>query len=123
MHKVRLSKNNYQLVADNAWKTKVLMEHYNESPEDKKRELMFMVESYLNTDNKMGPTPTEEKQRKENMMQLLNNHPSLLDQFFQPLQLTATKVGKFNKISDYKKISKGYNKYGISMKEVSKNKI
>lgn len=45
MHKVRLTGNNYQLVAENGGQTaQVLMSNYNEALEDEKRELSQLVE-------------------------------------------------------------------------------
>jgi integrase len=46
MHKVRLSKNNYQLVAENSGQSpEVLMSNYNEVLESEKRTLSMMVET------------------------------------------------------------------------------
>ena len=46
MHKIRLSKNNYQLVAENAGQSpEVLMSNYNEALEDEKRTLSLLVET------------------------------------------------------------------------------
>lgn len=44
MHKIRLTKNNYQLVAANAGQSpEVLMHHYNEALEAEKQQLASMV--------------------------------------------------------------------------------
>ena len=46
MHKVRLSQNNYQLVAENAGQSpEVLMNHYNEALDYEKRALSRLVEN------------------------------------------------------------------------------
>lgn len=46
MHKIRLSKNNYQLVAESAGQSpEVLMSNYNEALEDEKRTLSLLVET------------------------------------------------------------------------------
>jgi hypothetical protein len=46
MHKVRLSQNNYQLVAENSGQSpEVLMSNYNEVLESEKRALAMMVET------------------------------------------------------------------------------
>lgn len=46
MHKIRLTKNNYQLVAANAGQSlEILMHHYNEALEAEKQQLASMVES------------------------------------------------------------------------------
>lgn len=46
MHKVRLSQNNYQLVAENAGQSpEVLMNHYNEALDYEKRALSLLVEN------------------------------------------------------------------------------
>lgn len=46
MHKVRLSKNNYQLVAENSGQSpEVLMNNYNEALESEKRNLSLLVET------------------------------------------------------------------------------
>ena len=46
MHKVRLTKNNYQLVAENGGQSpEVLMSNYNEALDSEKRDLAHLVEA------------------------------------------------------------------------------
>jgi len=53
MHKVRLSQNNYQLVAENSGQSpEVLMSNYNEAWESEKRTLSLLVETIIVWDAK-----------------------------------------------------------------------
>jgi hypothetical protein len=48
MHKVRLTQNNYQLVAENSGQSpEVLMSNYNETLDSEKRRLSLLVENSL----------------------------------------------------------------------------
>ena len=57
MHKVRLSQNNYQLVAESSGQSpEVLMAHYNEALDSEKRDLSKMVEQSFYPRAEIGQT-------------------------------------------------------------------
>lgn len=89
MHKVRLSKNNYQLVAETAGQSpEVLMSNYNEALEDEKKTLSMLVETsfYSNeTTSKANVDVTA-------ILQTLQSSPELSQQLLQLLQSHALPV-------------------------------
>lgn len=91
MHKVRLSKNNYQLVAENSGQSpEVLMSNYNEALESEKRTLSLMVETsfYPQTSTAGVKTPTAGLEM-DAVLQAIQNNPELSKQILQTLLLGA----------------------------------
>lgn len=87
MHKVRLSQNNYQLVAESAGQSpEVLMSNYNEALDSEKRALSHMVE-----DNFYSEEEREQFKPKgmDTIMEMLRDHPELAQQLMQNLLLGA----------------------------------
>ena len=59
MHKVRITKNNYQLVAESAGQSpEVLMSNYNEALDSEKRNLSQLVEADLYSGQATAAAPT-----------------------------------------------------------------
>jgi len=88
MHKVRLPKNNYQLVAENSGQSpEVLMSNYNETLESEKRALSQLVESsfYLQA----APPPDQDA---EKILQAIRGNPALSKQILQVLLSNAASV-------------------------------
>lgn len=86
MHKVRLSKNNYQLVAESSGQSpEVLMSNYNEALDSEKRTLSLLVEtSFYPTstpDEKKAPEPLQASA----LMEQLQQNPELSRQLLQML--------------------------------------
>jgi integrase len=88
MHKIRLSKNNFQLVAENGGHSpEVLMRNYNEVLESEKKTLAAMVEANFyqgngangNTDYAHGDSGLED------VMQKIQENPALAGQIMQLL--------------------------------------
>ena len=83
MHKVRLTQNNYQLVADNAGQSpEVLMHNYNEVLDSEKRALAKMVEASF------YPGQQNERLADDDLsvvLQKLQQNPELLQQLLQGL--------------------------------------
>lgn len=83
MHKVRLTQNNYQLVADNAGQSpEVLMSNYNEVLDSEKRALAKMVEASF--------YPGQQNERLADddpsiVLQKLQQNPELVQQLLQSL--------------------------------------
>jgi len=84
MHKVRLTKNNYQLVAENSGQSpEVLMSNYNEALVSEKRTLSLLVETSL--------YPHEAAQEAQNandltyILQTIQDNPDLSKQIMQVL--------------------------------------
>ena len=92
MHKVRITENNYQLVADNAGQSpKVLMEHYNETRDNEKKELAFCIERDFYPAQKPVDKPTE--RNTDMIVELIQKNPDLINKLSQLLPLLTTKVG------------------------------
>lgn len=90
MHKVRLSMNNYQLVAESSGQSpEVLMNHYNESLDSEKRTLSHMVESDFYSDHKQEEICSE-KEALERLFERIRKNPVLSQQLMQNLLLSAT---------------------------------
>lgn len=86
MHKVRLSNNNYQLVAEAGGQSpEVLMSNYNEALEEEKKNLSMLVET-----NFYGNASGNEKPDSEPditaIMKTLQNSPEVVQQLLQLLQ-------------------------------------
>ena len=93
MHKVRLTKNNYQLVAENGGQSpKVLMDHYNEVLEDEKRNLADLAERNFYQSNGSN-NETIEGQDAYMIVKALQKNPNLMTQLAQLLTFPAAKVG------------------------------
>ena len=91
MHKVRLTKNNYQLVAENSGQSpEVLMSNYNEVLDSEKRTLSLLVETSF------YPTDVAEKAQSaidmENVLQTIQSNPELSRQVLQVLLAGAATV-------------------------------
>lgn len=91
MHKVRLSKNNYQLVAENSGQSpEVLMSNYNEALESEKRTLSLLVETsfYPNT-TPVSDVPSATEAQVDALLQKLQQDPALSQQLLQKLLSNA----------------------------------
>ena len=83
MHKVRLSQNNYQLVADNAGQSpEVLMHNYNEALDYEKRALAKMVEASFYPGQLNESVADSERVAA---LQKLQQNPELVQQLLQSL--------------------------------------
>jgi len=92
MHKVRLSQNNYQLVAESSGQSpEVLMSNYNEALETEKRTLSLLVETsfYPGASNN---TPVSLAEKKDNTMAELLTDPNVSKLILQLLQNSAVKA-------------------------------
>ena len=91
MHKVRLSQNNYQLVAESSGQSpEVLMSNYNEAYEHEKRTLSMLVETSF-----YSATNDESENNKQDTMallQALQKNPELSKQILQLLQVGAVNL-------------------------------
>jgi len=89
MHKVRLSQNNYQLVAENSGQSpEVLMSNYNEALESEKRTLSLLVEtSFYPSAGKTESPPQRIEETK--ILEVLQSNPVLASQILQLLQVSA----------------------------------
>jgi len=84
MHKVRLTQNNYQLVAENSGQSaEVLMSNYNEVLDAEKRALSVLVENsfYPQETIRDSKAPGE----AETILQILDGNPALSRQILQSL--------------------------------------
>jgi len=82
MHKVRLSQNNYQLVAENSGQSpEVLMSNYNEALDSEKRTLSLLVETNFYPQEKVSQPPNE----SDSILQALKNNPEMSKQILQVL--------------------------------------
>ena len=89
MHKIRLTKNNYQLVATNAGQSpEVLMHHYNETLEAEKQQLASMVESsfYPSLEKKSETAATIDPAE---ILKLIQDNPDLAAKLMQLLKVSA----------------------------------
>jgi len=86
MHKVRLSKNNYQLVAENSGQSpEVLMSNYNKALESEKRTLSLLVESnFYPQEVTSNPTPQADE-NVDLVLQAIQSNPELSKQILQVL--------------------------------------
>lgn len=89
MHKVRLSQNNYQLVAESGGQSpEVLMSNYNEALDSEKRALSRMVESSFYPEYERREKPPEEDPAAS-MLEKIKENPDLGRQLLQSLLLGA----------------------------------
>ena len=91
MHKVRLSQNNYQLVAENSGQSpEVLMSNYNEALESEKRTLSLMVETSFYEQEAEKPKPLAETPgNMDAILASIRQNPALYQQILQTLLLGA----------------------------------
>ena len=88
MHKVRLSKNDYQLVAESAGQSpEVLMSNYNEALDSEKRALSRMVEGSFYP--KQGTETESEHSELSDLLAKVQGNPELQRQLLQKLLLDA----------------------------------
>ncbi len=88
MHKVRLSKNDYQLVAESAGQSpEVLMSNYNEALDSEKRALSRMVEGSFYP--KQDPETESEHSELSDLLAKVQGNPELQRQLLQKLLLDA----------------------------------
>ena len=86
MHKVRLSQNNYQLVAENSGQSpEVLMSNYNEALDSEKRTLSKLVETSFYPQG-VSAQPNKDA---ETMLLTIQNDPELAKQILQALLSNA----------------------------------
>ena len=85
MHKVRLSQNNYQLVAENSGQSpEVLMSNYNEALESEKRALSVMVENSFYAQAEGAQTePSVQNTDIGNILCILQQNPALYQAVLQ----------------------------------------
>ena len=90
MHKIRLSQNNYQLVAENSGQSpEVLMSNYNEALESEKRTLSLLVEtSFYPNAAPASDTPVAVAQ-VDVLLQQLQHDPALTQLLLQKLLSNA----------------------------------
>lgn len=91
MHKVRISKNNFQLVAESAGQsTEVLADHYNDILDSEKRALTQSVEKNFYPAEILGKVTEQKKREEQNrFLQDIRNDPELMGQFMQFMQANA----------------------------------
>lgn len=84
MHKVRLTKNNYQLVAENSGQSpEVLMSNYNEALDSEKRTLSLLVEtSFYPQEVSAAPKQADDL---NSILQAIRNNPEISQQIMQVL--------------------------------------
>ena len=88
MHKVRLSQNNYQLVAENGGQSpEVLMSNYNEALESEKRALSRLVEDSFYSPSEIN-TPVMEDDLAS-LLEKIQQDPVLSRQLLQTLLVGA----------------------------------
>lgn len=87
MHKVRLTKNNYQLVAENSGQSpEVLMSNYNEALESEKRTLALLVETNFYNGSSQAPVAASAGSlQADRLIQQLQQDPTLSQQILQVL--------------------------------------
>lgn len=91
MHKIRLTKNNYQLVAENAGQSpEVLMSNYNEALDSEKKMLAMLVETNFYQKNAASDTvslPIEDltQENLAGLVQKLQGDPALSQSLLQML--------------------------------------
>lgn len=90
MHKVRLTKNNYQLVAENSGQSpEVLMSNYNEALDSEKRTLALLVEtSFYSQEAAKKPAP-QPSGDIDSVLLAIQSNPELSRQILQSLLLNA----------------------------------
>ena len=91
MHKVRISKNNFQLVAESAGQsTEVLTDHYNDILDSEKRALAQSVEKNFYPAEVLGKAAQQKKREEQDrFLQDIQNNPELMGRFMQFMQANA----------------------------------
>ena len=92
MHKVRLSQNNYQLVAENSGQSpEVLMSNYNEALESEKRSLSQLVESnYYPSSNTSSDSNTEDD--AADLIRRITRNPEIISAILRSMQKDVAKA-------------------------------
>jgi len=86
MHKVRLSNNNYQLVAENSGQSpEVLMSNYNEALDSEKRTLSMLVETSFYASGDDAPGVVQPAQELQGVLRAIQENPQLSQQLMQLL--------------------------------------
>jgi Integrase len=99
MHKVRISQNNYQLVAESAGQSaEVLMNNYNEALDSEKRALSRMVESSFYSQSEIESSKDEDDLIA--VLTKIQQNPDLSRQLLQRLLLGAVDAGQNNLCKD-----------------------
>lgn len=92
MHKVRLSQNNYQLVAESAGQSpEVLMNHYNEALDYEKRALSRLVEDSFYP-HQGSPEQSRDNADVSALIAKIQQNPDLCRKFLQSLTLSAEQL-------------------------------
>jgi len=92
MHKVRLTQNNYQLVAESSGQSpEVLMSNYNDVLDAEKRALSVLVENIFYPKEAVEPEP-ETIGEAENIMRILDDNPGLMRHILQSLLTGAVRA-------------------------------
>ena len=91
MHKVRLSRNNYQLVAENSGQSpEVLMSNYNEALDSEKRALSLTVETnFYPQASSEGVLAPQTGNQMDDILRAIQSNPELSRQILQTLLLGA----------------------------------
>lgn len=91
MHKVRLTQNNYQLVAENAGQSpQVLMSNYNETLDDEKRALTLLIEkNFYHHADSVGSSDPPTTPDLDTLLKKIKQDPVLYHQFLQLLSAGA----------------------------------
>ncbi|MDR0916153.1 MAG: tyrosine-type recombinase/integrase [Oscillospiraceae bacterium] len=96
MHKVRLTKNNYQLVAESGGQSpEVLMSNYNEALDSEKRTLSLLVETSFYPQAAQGAQPAQPAATDmETVLQAIQSNPEFSKQLMQLLLANAVGVSQ-----------------------------
>ena len=90
MYKIRLSKNNYQLVAESAGQSpEVLMSNYNEALEDEKRTLSLLVETDFYPNTAAVPAASANTSDTALLLEKIKSDPGFSAQLLQLLLSNA----------------------------------
>ena len=90
MHKVRLTKNNYQLVAENSGQSpEVLMSNYNEALDSEKRTLALLVETSFYPQAETANGSSAEAGELQALMEKFQKDPALSRQVLHLLRTVA----------------------------------
>lgn len=90
MHKVRLTKNNYQLVAENSGQSpEVLMSNYNEALDSEKRTLALLVETSFYPQAEVASDSSAETEELQALMEKFQKDPALSQQVLHLLRTVA----------------------------------
>ena len=93
MHKVRISQNNYQLVAESSGQSpEVLMSNYNEALDSEKRELSQMVEDDLYPADRNRGASDGSSLDSDKLLEKIKSDPALSRRLLQLLLFGADKA-------------------------------